>query len=73
MRRFSAKKFKKHADMSVKRLLPDSHLVVLDGMEVVPDGEFGKIPFYQVDDEYYFLYPVLSEWCTSCEQTRMIL
>ena len=39
-------------------LLPDSHLAVLDGREVV-DEHIN----YEVDGEEFYLYPVIPEWC----------
>jgi hypothetical protein len=54
--KFSASKFRK--DKRYRRLLPDSHLAVLDGREVV-DEHIN----YEVDGEEFYLYPVIPEWC----------
>ncbi|MEK8196224.1 MULTISPECIES: hypothetical protein [Lysinibacillus] len=63
--RFSKKRFKQHASLSVKKAL-NSHLEVLDGMKVifpVVGSRFGEIPFYMVNGKGYFLDTVDKEWC----------
>ena len=54
--KFSATKFKK--DKRYRRLLSESHLEVLDGLEVVNEHID-----YEVDGEEFYLYPVIPEWC----------
>lgn len=56
--KFSAKKFSQNASAICKKLIPESHRRVLDGMEVI-DGQID----YEVDGEEYYLYPVELEWC----------
>lgn len=55
--RFSTAKFKKNAK-GLRKQVPDSHLEVLDGKEVIG----GEIK-YLVDGEDWYLFPVLPEWC----------
>ena len=55
---FSTKQFRRHADRTVRRALPESHLVVLDGKPVA----FGRV-IYSADGEDWYLYPVPKEWC----------
>ena len=60
---FSAKQFRHHADRTVRRVLPESHLEALDGKPVaMMDGKFGKI-IYSAEGENWYLYPVPREWC----------
>ena len=56
--RFSAKKFSANADPICRKLLPESHRLVLDGKEVIG----GKI-YYEAEGAEWYLYPVLPEWC----------
>ena len=37
--------------------------IILDGMEVVFNGEDGLVPLYFVDGQEYYLYPVDKSWC----------
>jgi len=63
--RFSKQLFKQHAPLSIKKAL-NSHLDVLDGMEVifpVAGSRFGEIPFYMINGKAYFLDTVDKEWC----------
>lgn len=70
--KFSKELFNKHAPSSIKKLLA-SQLDVLDGMEVIfiDDSRFGEIPCYVIDGEFYYLYPVLKEWCKEQEQLNL--
>lgn len=56
--KFSAERFRKNAEQAIRKRVPQSHLDVLDGMEVT-----GDTLEYQVDGEEYYLFPVYTEWC----------
>lgn len=60
--RFSKEKFMEIAPAAVKRQL-NGHADILDGLDVVFDGEYGEIPQYFVDGKEYYLYPVYKTWC----------
>ena len=60
--KFNKEKFQKNAPMDVRRHLKD-HVDILDGMDVVFDGEYGEIPQYFVDGQEHYLYPVYKSWC----------
>ena len=60
--RFNKKEFTKNAPAAVKRQLK-GHVSILDGLEVIFDGEDGRIPQYFVDGQEYYLYPVCKDWC----------
>lgn len=57
--KFNAEKFTSNADRICRKAVPKSHRQILDGKEVVN----GKIE-YEVDEEEFYLYPVLPEWCS---------
>lgn len=62
---FNKEKFLKNAPKGILRQLKD-HLDILDGVEVIFDGRYGKdgyIPQYFVNGQEYHLYPVCREWC----------
>lgn len=61
---FSAKLFRHHADRTVRRTLPESHLEALDGKPVA----FGRI-IYSADGENWYLNPVPREWCEERRKT----
>ncbi len=56
--KFSEDKFRRNADHAIRKRMPQSHLNVLDGMEV----DMCEIT-YTVDGEEYYLYPVEPDWC----------
>jgi len=56
--KFNAEKFRKNADSTCRKLIPELHRLALDGKEAIN----GQID-YSVDGKDYFLYPVLQEWC----------
>ena len=60
--RFSKDKFLKIAPAGIKRQLKN-HLDILDGIEVIFDGNYGQIPQYFVDGNEYYLYPIERNWC----------
>ena len=63
--RFSKEKFLKSAPLGIKRQVGE-HVDVLDGIEVIFDGRFGKdgcIPQYFSNGQEYYLYPVYKSWC----------
>ena len=60
---FSAKQFRRHADCTVRRALPESHLEALDGKPVA----FGRV-IYSADGEDWYLYPVQKEWCEEVDE-----
>lgn len=61
---FSAERFKK--DSRTRGLLSKKHIEACDGLEVEfdKDVKFGRIPFYKLDGEEFYLYPVEKEWCS---------
>lgn len=60
--KFSKEKFRENAPVDARRHLKD-HVDILDGMDVVFNGEYGEIPQYFVDGQEYYLYPVDKSWC----------
>ncbi|MDM8098681.1 hypothetical protein [Oceanobacillus oncorhynchi] len=74
---FSKTNFKENAPADIKRKIPQSHLDVLDGMEVIfnDDDKYGLIMRYKVpeDDraEDFMLYPVFKDWCSGREQMSL--
>ena len=61
---FSKENFKKNASRSIKKTL-SPYLEVLEGKPVdfTKDEKNGIIDSYWYEDEEYYLYPVLPEWC----------
>ncbi|WP_026582139.1 hypothetical protein [Bacillus sp. J33] len=70
--KFCKKAFQKHADRNIKKILL-SHIDALEGKEVIFKEGYtvGEIPFYEIDGESFYLYPVLKEWCTEDEQMTL--
>lgn len=67
--RFSKEKFLKNAPVGIKKQLKD-HVDVLDGVEVIFDGKYGRdgyIPQYFKNEMEYYLYPVYKSWCVEKE------
>lgn len=60
--KFSKRKFIENAPMGIKCQLKN-HLDILDGIEVIFDGNYGQIPQYFVDGNEYYLYPIERNWC----------
>lgn len=60
--RFSKEKFRKNAPAAVKRQLK-GHIDIIDGLEVIFEGEYGQIPRYFINEQEYYLYPVYKSWC----------
>ena len=64
-KKFNKKRFLENAPAGIKRQLKE-HLDILDGLEVIFDGRFGKegyIPRYFNNGQEYYLYPVYKNWC----------
>lgn len=60
--KFSKEKFLKNAPSGIKCQLKD-HVNILDGLDVVFDGEYGHIPQYFIPDgQETYLYPVYKSW-----------
>lgn len=61
---FSSKKFRQ--DPKTRGLLSKEHIEACDGLEVEfnKDDKFGRIPFYKLGGEEFYLYPVDKEWCS---------
>lgn len=60
--KFSRKNFERNAQASVKKALPESHRIALDGLTVVFAGKYGTAT-YDADGEDWTLYPVEQNWC----------
>lgn len=63
--RFSKNKFLKNAPKGIQRQL-NHRAGLLDGVEVIFDGRFGKDGYISQrfkDGREYFLYPVYRNWC----------
>lgn len=61
---FSRKNFESSAPNYVKKLVPESHRMALDGKQVVfeKNDRFGTVN-YEADNADWTLYPVYPEWC----------
>ncbi|MCF3942187.1 hypothetical protein [Oceanobacillus alkalisoli] len=75
---FDKQQFKKNAPSNIKRSIPQSHLDVLDGMEVTfkDSDKFGWIEHYEVPPNErgitnFYLYPVDKEWCNNQGQMNL--
>lgn len=60
--KFDKYKFKKNAPLHVKKAL-SGHIDVIDGLEVFSCKNGYYEVDYEVDEENYYLYPILKEWC----------
>ncbi|MGM8141893.1 hypothetical protein [Enterococcus italicus] len=64
---FSKRKFQERASIYTKRQVKD-HLDIIDGMEVVKEGNHYMIPNYTFDGEHFYMYPISESWCTESKQ-----
>lgn len=64
---FSKRKFQERASIYTKRQVKD-HLDIIDGMEVVKEGNHYMIPNYTIDGEHFYMYPISESWCTEASK-----
>ena len=64
---FSTKQFRRHADRTVRRVLPESHLEALDGRRVAMGDKYGKI-VYSAEGQNWYIEPVPREWCKEVDE-----